>query len=46
VIQALALRYHFAAMHSFMDGNGRTARALEALMLQRVGLPQQKVGGL
>ena len=38
LIQALALHYHFAAIHPFMDGNGRTARALEALMLQRVGL--------
>jgi Fic family protein len=25
-------------MHPFLDGNGRTARAVEALMLQRVGL--------
>jgi Fic family protein len=38
IIQALALHYHFAAMHPFLDGNGRTARALEALMLQRTGL--------
>ena len=38
LIQALALHYHFAAMHPFMDGNGRTARVLEALMLQRAGL--------
>lgn len=38
LIQALALHYHFAAMHPFQDGNGRTARALEALMLQREGL--------
>ena len=38
LIQALALHYHFAAMHPFADGNGRTARALEALMLQRAGL--------
>lgn len=38
LIQALALHYHFAAMHPFLDGNGRTARAVEALMLQRVGL--------
>jgi Fic family protein len=38
LIQALALHYHVAAMHPFLDGNGRTARALEALMLQRVGL--------
>ncbi len=38
LIQALALHYHFAAMHPFQDGNGRTARALEALMLRRAGL--------
>ena len=38
LIQALALHYHFAAIHPFADGNGRTARALEALMLQRAGL--------
>lgn len=37
-IQALAAHYHFAAMHPFLDGNGRTARALEALLLQRAGL--------
>lgn len=38
LIQALALHYHFAAMHPFLDGNGRTARALEALVLKRAGL--------
>ena len=38
LVQALALHYHFAAMHPFLDGNGRTARALEALVLQRTGL--------
>ena len=38
LIQALALHYHFAAMHPFLDGNGRTARAVEALILQRAGL--------
>ena len=38
LVQALALHYHFAAMHPFLDGNGRTARALEALVLQRSGL--------
>jgi len=38
LVQALALHYHFAAMHPFEDGNGRTARALESLMLQRQGL--------
>ncbi len=37
-IRALAAHYHFAAMHPFLDGNGRTARALEALMLGRAGL--------
>lgn len=38
LIQALAIHYHLAAMHPFQDGNGRTARALEALMLRRAGL--------
>ena len=38
LVQALALHYHFAAMHPFLDGNGRTARAMEALILQRAGL--------
>lgn len=38
LIQALALHYHFGAMHPFYDGNGRTARALEALYLQRAQL--------
>lgn len=38
VIQALAAHFHFASMRPFMDGNGRAARCLEALMLQRAGL--------
>jgi cell filamentation protein, protein adenylyltransferase len=38
IVQGLALHYHLACQHPFLDGNGRTARALEALMLQRVGL--------
>ncbi len=38
LIQALALHYHLGAMHPFIDGNGRTARAVEAAMLQRAGL--------
>ncbi|MGA3333319.1 MAG: Fic family protein [Terracidiphilus sp.] len=38
LVQALALHYHLAAMHPFLDGNGRTARAMEALMLRRAGL--------
>ena len=38
LIQAIAAHYHIAAMHPFLDGNGRTARALEALLLGRAGL--------
>jgi len=38
LVQALAIHYHLAAMHPFLDGNGRTARACEALLLQRAGL--------
>jgi Fic family protein len=38
IVQALAAHYHFAAMHPFLDGNGRTARAVEALMLRRAQL--------
>ncbi len=38
LLQAIASHYHLAAMHPFLDGNGRTARALEALFLQRAGL--------
>jgi len=33
-----AAESHLAAMHPFLDGNGRTVRALEALMLRRAGL--------
>ena len=40
LVQALALHYHLGAMHPFHDGNGRTARALEALMLQRAHLKE------
>ena len=38
LIQALAAHYHIGAMHPFGDGNGRTARALEAFMLRRAGV--------
>jgi Fic family protein len=38
LIQALAIHYHIGAIHPFQDGNGRTARALEALLLQRAEL--------
>jgi Fic family protein len=38
LVQAMALHYHLGAMHPFLDGNGRTARALEAFVLRRAGL--------
>jgi Fic family protein len=38
LIQAIGLHYHIAAMHPFLDGNGRTARALESFMFQKAGL--------
>jgi Fic family protein len=38
LILALAAHYHLAAIHPFLDGNGRTARAIEALILGRAGL--------
>ena len=38
IIQAMAAHYHVGAMHPFGDGNGRTARALEAFMLRRAGV--------
>lgn len=40
IVQALAFHFHFGAMHPFQDGNGRTARALEALMLRRASLKE------
>lgn len=38
LVQALALHYHLGAIHPYQDGNGRTARALEALLLSRAEL--------
>ena len=38
IIQAIAVHYHIGAMHPFGNGNGRTARALEAFMLRRAGV--------
>jgi Fic family protein len=38
LVQAIAAHYHIAAMHPFLDGNGRTARAVEAFMLRRAEL--------
>jgi len=38
LVKAALAHVQFETIHPFLDGNGRTARALEALMLQRVGL--------
>ena len=38
IVQAIAAHYHLGAMHPFADGNGRTARALEAFMLRTAGV--------
>ena len=38
IVQALAAHYHLGAMHPFGDGNGRTARALEAFVLRGAGV--------
>lgn len=38
LVQALAAHYHIGAIHPYQDGNGRTARALEALLLKRADL--------
>lgn len=37
VIRAALTHYYFALVHPFGDGNGRTARALEAMMLRSSG---------
>ena len=41
IIQAMAVHYHIGAMHPFGDGNGRTARAVEAFMLKQAGINSQ-----
>jgi Fic family protein len=38
LVQALVLQYQIGAIHPYHDGNGRTARALEALVLQHAQL--------
>lgn len=38
LVQALAVHYHIGAIHPFHDGNGRTARVMEALLLKRADL--------
>lgn len=37
LLQALAVHYHLAAIHPFVDGNGRCARGVEAYLLRRAG---------
>lgn len=39
VIRAAIFHQRFTAIHPFRDGNGRTARALTILLLQRDGFP-------
>ncbi|SMG33044.1 Fic family protein [Dethiosulfovibrio salsuginis] len=33
-VRAILAHYHFALIHPFFDGNGRTARLIEAILLQ------------
>lgn len=37
-IKAALVHYHFALIHPFADGNGRTARLIEALILRIAGI--------
>lgn len=37
-IRASLAHYHFSIIHPFWDGNGRTARLIEAIMLQCAGI--------
>ncbi|MDE2765623.1 MAG: Fic family protein [Chloroflexota bacterium] len=41
IVQSMAVHYHLGAMHPFDDGNGRTARAVEAFMLRAAGVNDQ-----
>jgi Fic family protein len=38
VIRAALAHYHFGLIHPFADGNGRTARIIEAFMMRLVGM--------
>ena len=38
VLRAALAHYHFARIHPFGDGNGRTARLIEALLIQVTGI--------
>ena len=46
IVQAMAAHYHLGAMHPFGDGNGRTARALEAYMLRAAGVSRLAMVGM
>ena len=46
IVQAVAAHYHLGAMHPFGDGNGRTARAVEAFMLRAAGVNRLAMAGL
>lgn len=37
-VRAALAHYHLALIHPFRDGNGRTARAIEALLLKSAGI--------
>mgnify|MGYP002399908374 CR=1 FL=1 len=37
-VRASLVHYHFCLIHPFWAGNGRTARLIEALMLQSAGI--------
>ena len=41
LIQGLSIHYHLSAIHPFLDGNGRTARALESFIQQKQGLKEE-----
>lgn len=40
ILKAILTHVYIAWIHPFADGNGRTARLLEARLLQQAGLPQ------
>ena len=37
-VQAALAHFHFSLIHPFWDGNGRTARLIEAMLLQAAGI--------
>lgn len=38
VVRALAAHFYFVAIHPFVDGNGRTGRAIESFVLYQAGI--------